>query len=58
MNFFRAIGRLPWSARIALFILFFFAMCIFVRTVDSAVRRESNSRRCVGANWRDIFIWN
>ena len=28
MNFFRAIGRLPWSARIALIILFFFAMCI------------------------------
>jgi|TARA_Y100000815_G_scaffold113741_1_gene102817 peptide/nickel transport system permease protein len=28
MNFFRAIGRLPWSARIALLILFFFAMCI------------------------------
>ena len=28
MNFFRAIGRLPWSARIGLLILFFFAMCI------------------------------
>ena len=28
MSFFRAIGRLPWSARIALLILFFFAMCI------------------------------
>ena len=28
MNFFRAIERLPWSARIALLILFFFAMCI------------------------------
>ena len=28
MNFFRAIGRLPWSARIALLILFFFTMCI------------------------------
>jgi len=28
MNFFRSIGRLPWSARIALLILFFFAMCI------------------------------
>ena len=28
MNFFRAIGRLPWSTRIALLILFFFAMCI------------------------------
>ena len=28
MNFFKAIGRLPWSARIGLLILFFFAMCI------------------------------
>jgi len=28
MNFFNAIGRLPWSARIGLLILFFFAMCI------------------------------
>ncbi len=28
MNFPGAIGRLPWSARIALLILFFFAMCI------------------------------
>jgi len=28
MSFFRAIGRLPWSVRIGLFILFFFAMCI------------------------------
>ncbi len=28
MSFFNAIGRLPWSARIGLFILFFFAMCI------------------------------
>ena len=28
MNFFRAIGRLPWSARIGLLILFFFAICI------------------------------
>jgi len=28
MNFFRAIGRLPWSARIGVLILFFFAMCI------------------------------
>ena len=28
MSFFRAIGRLPWSARIGLLILFFFAMCI------------------------------
>ena len=28
MSFFRAIGRLPWSARVGLLILFFFAMCI------------------------------
>ena len=28
MSFFKAIGRLPWSARIGLLILFFFAMCI------------------------------
>jgi peptide/nickel transport system permease protein len=28
VSFFKAIGRLPWSARIGLFILFFFAMCI------------------------------
>jgi len=28
MSFFKAIGRLPGSARIGLFILFFFAMCI------------------------------
>ena len=28
MNFFKAIGRLPWSARIGLLILFCFAMCI------------------------------
>ena len=28
MSFFRGIGRLPWSARIGLLILFFFAMCI------------------------------
>ena len=28
MKLFKAIGRLPWSARIGLLILFFFAMCI------------------------------
>jgi peptide/nickel transport system permease protein len=28
VSFFKAIGRLPWSARIGLLILFFFAMCI------------------------------
>ncbi len=28
MSFFKAIGRLPWSARIGLLILSFFAMCI------------------------------
>ena len=28
MNFFNAIGRLPWSERIGLLILIFFAMCI------------------------------
>ena len=28
MRFFKAIGRLPWSARIGLLILLFFAMCI------------------------------
>ena len=28
MGFFKVIGRLPWSARISLLILFFFAMCI------------------------------
>jgi peptide/nickel transport system permease protein len=28
VNFFKAIGRLPWSARIGLLILFFFAVCI------------------------------